>query len=126
MNKLLTMQDIKSKHGDYKTIFAVETGTERRFVHILGYAYYTDDGTETPYRLLEYTFFYATLDEVLQRGLSTIEHEDSENFKQYVTDVCEDKILYIYNNYDNGNKPAQLLKELTKDTPDGIYILEND
>lgn len=125
MNKQLTMQDIVSKRGDYKTIFSVENGTERRFVHIFGYVYYTEDGTTTPYRLLEYTFFYVPLEEVVEKGLYKVEMEGQEEHKQYLQDLSYEDILMVYNNYNSG-EPLIVLDKLAIDTPEGYYILEND
>lgn len=125
MNKQLTMQDIKSNQGDFKTIFSVEDGTHERLVHIFGYVYYSEDGTATPYRLLEYTFFYVPLKEVVEKGLYNVEMEYQENYKQYVQDISYDEVLGVYNNYNSG-EPLTVLSKLDLDTPNGYYILEND
>lgn len=122
--KELTMEDIYSKHGDYKTIFAIETGTERKFVHFLGYAYYAEDQGDKPYRFVEYCFHYVPLDEVLSKGFRAAEIDGSDSIKQYVKEISLSGVFDIYNHYDNGN-PVQVLQEF-KDAPDGIYILEND
>lgn len=125
MNKQLTIQDVVSKYGDFKTIFSVEDGTHERLIHIFGYVYYTEDGTATPYRLLEYTFFYVPLKEVVEKGLYKVEMERQEEYKQYLQDLSYEDILTVYNNY-NGGKPLTVLDKLTIDTPEGYYILEND
>ena len=57
MRRKLTEQDILTKSGDYKTVFAVEQGPKKKYVHLFGYIYYSDDLTFKPYRNLEYTFY---------------------------------------------------------------------
>ena len=39
MRRELTEQDILTKSGDYKTVFAVEQGSEKKYVHLFGYVY---------------------------------------------------------------------------------------
>ena len=122
MKKELTMKDICSNHGDYKTIFAIETGTERKFVHFLGYCYYVGEPKEKPYRFVEYCWHYIPLEEALSKGLYAAEMENVDDIKQYISDV--DSVLDIYKQYDNG-KPVQILQSF-ENVQDGIYILEND
>lgn len=124
MERKLTTEDIYSNHGDYKTIFAIETGTERKFVHFLGYAYYAGDPEDKPYRFVEYCFHYVPLDEVLSKGLRAAEIDDSDLIKQYIKEISLDEVFDIYKHYDQGS-PVQILQGF-KDAPDGIYILEND
>lgn len=124
MNKLLTMEDIVNKRGDFKTIFSVEDGTHERLVHIFGYVYYAEDGTATPYRLLEYTFFYIPLKEVVKKGLYKVEMEYQENYKQYLQDISYEEVLGVYNNYNDG-EPLEIIDELTPYTPNGYYILND-
>lgn len=127
MKRELKTEDIYSNHGDYKTIFAIETGTERKFVHFFGYVYYAErfDDNPSQYCLVEYCGYYVPLDEVLSKGLRAAEMDNIDLAKEYVKDILYQEIIKIYNEYDDGNPPS-LLEELTKNTPDGIYILKND
>lgn len=104
------------------TIIAVEEENGRKYVHFFGYGYYADDGTDTPYRFLEYTFLIAPLEDVLKEGVADYESNHQDSCKQYITDCNEEKCLDIYRHYDNGKQP-KLLSELTLDTPVGTYII---
>ena len=124
MRRELTEQDILTKSGDYKTVFAVEQESEKKYVHLFGYIYCSDDLTFKPYRNLEYTFLYIPIEEAVEKGLNKAEMEYQETVKQYVADIDYEEILSIYNNYDNG-KPPMMLDKLTLDTPVGTYILKD-
>ena len=129
MNKELTFEQISDKRGDYKTVFAIETGSERKFVHFLGYVYYEQDFDDKPdqYRLVEYCGYYVPLEEVLSKGLRLAEMDNIDLAKEYIQDI-EDP-LRAYNNWigegdGHTHAPALLpLADFNDKTPDGIYIL---
>ena len=69
------------------TVFGIETNENgERVVHVFGYGYCADDGTDTDCRFVEYTFFYVPLNEVLTKGLSEVEDQYGPEVKQYITD----------------------------------------
>lgn len=108
------------------TVFAIETDENgKRVVHIFGYGYCADDGTETDCRFVEYTFFYVPLDEVLAKGLGEVEDEYGPDVKQYITDCSFEKMMEIYHHYDNGQCPVQITA-ITADLPDGCYVLVSE
>lgn len=107
-----------------KTVFGIETDNGEKIVHFYGYGYHSDDGTDTPYRFLEYTFCYVPLKKVLEMGFEEAESQYGPEVKQYIADCTRDEMESIYEHYDNGNKPTELKKEdLNMDTPLGVYIL---
>lgn len=127
--KELTIDDIKDDRGDFKTVFAIETATERRFVHIYGYCYCSSETfSENSYRQLEYTGLYIPLDEVLAIGLARAEMEYQEFVNSYIKDCSIDDVLDAYNNYvgepDGTTHPPILIDCITADTPDGVYIIK--
>lgn len=109
-----------------KTIIGIEEENGKKIVHFYGYGYYSEGAQDekTPYRFVEYTFFYAPLEEVVEVGVSNYESEYSDQIKQYIMDCTRLGCEKIYETYDNGNPPILLNKEkLSIDTPKGVYIL---
>lgn len=105
-----------------RTIFGIEPDHGERFVHFYGFGYYAGDGTDTPYRFVEYTFCYVPLEEVLKLGFVEAESQYAPEVKQYITDCTEKEMNDIYEHYDNGDMPTILDGVLTMDTPCGVYI----
>ena len=107
-----------------RTIFAVETDNDEKLVHILGYIYDGGDGTETPYRHLQYMFFYVPLEEVVRNGLYAVEIDEQENYDQDIQDISIEDALRVYHSYYNGTTPISITEaDITLDMPDGCYIL---
>lgn len=110
------------------TIFAIEThGDSSRWVHFYAYGYYSPDAEdkEKPWRLVEYTWFYKPLEEVIKDGFDETEAECGPEYKQYITDCDVQRILTAYAEYDNGKAPVPIT-ELTMSTPDGCYIMKGE
>lgn len=109
-------------------VFGIETEKDgTKIVHLYGYGYYADssDPDGKDYRFVEYTFFYVPLSEVLERGISDVESEDSEFIKQYITDCTYEGMLEIYHHYDNGNCPTPITcDQLSMDLAEGVYVLQ--
>lgn len=100
----------------------IDRDTGEKCVHYYADSYYSDDGTNTPYRFVEYTWAYIPLSEVLKNGLP--DGDLLSQVKQYIMDCTEEKISELYEHYDNGNKPVILpYCELTKDMLCGCYII---
>ena len=106
-----------------KTIFSIEKQGDEKVIHFYGYGYTTDD-KEKPYRLLEYTFCYVPLSEVIDKGFYTCEDEYGSEAKQYITDLeTEEEVVKCYEHYDDGKAPQLIdLTTLSMDTPCGAYI----
>ncbi len=94
-------------------------------VHIMGYGYYVGAPTETPYRFVEYCWYYVPLEYILTCGFPADgEYESYENVKQYIEDCSQERLVEIYEHYDNGVKPSELrIETLNLLTPCGVYIL---
>ena len=107
-----------------KTIVSVELLNEEKIVHLMGYGYCADDSSSTPYRFVEYTWFYVPAKRLKNEKIEDIEGTEAEYYKQNILDCNEDELLNIYLHYDNGNTP-KLLKsdELCESTPCGLYVL---
>jgi len=108
-----------------RTVIGIEPGDDgEKAVHFYGYGYCADDGTETPYRFVEYTWFIAPLRDVLKVGFESYEGDNGDRYKQYITDCTEEKMNEIYKHYDNGNQPTVIKEEeITEDTQFGCYIV---
>lgn len=108
-----------------KTIISISDENGERMIKFLGYGYFSE-GSEPPqcFRLLEYCFFEAPLNEVLAVGTAEYESEHSDRYKQYITDCTEEELQSFISHYDNGNAPVPLpASELNAFTPNGTYIL---
>lgn len=106
------------------TIVGVEMHDDVKCIHYLAYSYEADT-PETPYRFVEYTFFITPLAEALEEGVVNFELREEPFIKQYVTDATAEELVKIYQHYDNGEEPAELIiTELDMDTPCGVYRLE--
>ena len=102
-----------------KTIFE-KKGNQ---IHFFGYSYDTCEETETPYRFVEYTFFYADIKDVMDEGFYLFENEHGADYKQYVQDCAEDEVDNIYAHYYNGNEPEFVCTDdINESLPDGCYI----
>lgn len=114
----MTYDQIKSK-----TIFSIEKQGNEKVIHFHGYGYCTD-GTDKPYRFVEYTFCYALLSEAIDKGFTTCEDECAVEVNQYVTELeTEEDVVKCYEHYDGGKAPQLIdIKELSMDTPCGMYI----
>ena len=101
-------------------------GKEERFIHFLGYGYCSDafEDDNKDHRFLEYTFFVAPLQEVLDFGVSEYESEFGCEYKQYIEDCTDDTMVGRYLHYNGGVCPLPISKDkLDINTPDGSYIL---
>lgn len=102
-----------------KTIFE-KRGNQ---IHFFGYSYNSYNGTDTPYRFVEYTFFYADIKDVMDEGFYLFEHEHGADYQQYIQDCTEEEVNKIYTHYDNGNAPQLVcVDDDINDLPDGCYI----
>lgn len=102
------------------SVVNVELDNGKKVVHFYGDSYYSDDGTDTPYRFTEYCWGYIPLKEVVENGMP--DGDWYGELKQYITDCTEQQLDEIYEHYDNGKMP-QIIDGLTMDTPLGCYIL---
>lgn len=91
-----------------------------KFVHIYGDSYYSEDGTNTPYRFTQYSWGYLPLKEVVENGMP--DGDWYSELKQYIKDCTEKQLDEIYEHYDNGKMPP-ILDDLTMETPLGCYII---
>lgn len=92
----------------------------KKVAHILGDSYYSEDGTATPYRFVEYSWGYVPLSEFLANGMP--DGDWYSELKQYINDCTEKQLNEIYEHYGNGKMP-QIIDGLTMDTPLGCYII---
>lgn len=107
-------------------VFGLETNADGvRSLHIYGYGYDTDEESEKKYRFVEFTFFYAPLEEALKEGMTSIYAKLADGIKQYITDCTFEEMMDIYHHYDDGECPTQVTA-LTADMPDGIYVLVSE
>ena len=107
-----------------KTVISVEEINGEKVAHLGGYGYYCDDGSKTPYRFVEYTFFYIPLKRLEKEDIGDIESQESCEYKQYISDYNEEQLLHVYQHYNNGSAPILLKKEeLNINTPYGMYVL---
>jgi len=108
-----------------KTVVGIEPGENgEKDVHFFGYGYCAEDGTDTPYRFVEYTWFIVPLKEVLKTGFASYEGDNSDQYKQYITDCTEESMYDIYMHYDNGSQPVVIKEEdISENTPFGCYIV---
>lgn len=109
-------------------VFAIETDAwGRRKVHFFGYGYFAGDESEAyPYRFVEYTFFYAPLDDAVKYGIFHLEEKGAEFVKQDIEDCSYEQMIAIYQGYDNGKCPALITEAaFTADLPDGMYIIQH-
>lgn len=108
-------------HSD-DTIFSVETINGVKKVHILGYGYEADNRNGKTHRFVEYTSLYATLDDVLKKGLAAIENDSGPEVTQYITDCTYEEMMDGYCHYDDGKCP-KLISAIDANIADGMYIL---
>lgn len=102
-----------------KTIFAKE-GND---IHYLAYGYCSEDGSDRPYRFLEYTGFYAPIEDIETLGFQAVESEDGALYKQYIEDVTEAEMISRYQHYDAGQHPKWVkFADINRHLPDGCYI----
>lgn len=109
-------------------IVGIETDNEgNKFAHLYGYGYCNGgNGPDdpTPCRFVEYTFFYAPLSEVVEKGIFGVEAEYGEFYKQYITDCNEEEVLDIYRHYDDGSCPTPICEEdITMDLKEAVYVV---
>ena len=114
-----------NKEMNEKTILGIGSDNNgNKVIHYYGYGYYCGCDEEKPYRFLEYTFFYADLQEALDIGISEYEGKHQDSVKQYITDCTEGELESIYKHYDEGVSPTPISEaEITLDTPCGVYVL---
>lgn len=94
----------------------------QKVAHILGDSYYSEDGTDTPYRFVEYSWGYVSLADLINNGMP--DGDWYGNLKQYIEDCNADRLNEIYEHYDNGKAPViTSLVKITMATPCGCYIL---
>ena len=91
-----------------------------KVVHFYGDSYYSEDGTDTPYRFTSYSWGYVPLKEIVENGMPN--GDWYSELKQYINDCTEKQLDEIYEHYDNGKMP-QIIDGLTMDTPLGCYII---
>ena len=108
---------------DIYTLF--ENGTETRHIHFMAYGYRSDSKTDDKdHRFLEYTFFTAPLQKVLDYGVVLYESDFGCESKQYIEDCTADVMLDRYLHYDAGKCPLPIpTDKLDINIPDGLYIL---
>ena len=119
------------------TIVRLFTKYGEKLIQYYGYGYCTDDGSDTPYRFLEYRWFVAPLAEALSfvdperndvpynKGLYAFEADQGEFYLQMMEDCTERRMLEIYSTYDGGKTPQIIsFRDVTINTPDGMYILD--
>lgn len=103
--------------------YSVEMDGDRKVVHMSGNLYFNDtDGTDTCYRIAEWTFFYMTIDEI-QKLFEELRFYDYINERvNYLGDRTEDEALVICQEYFNG-APGKMLHitQVNEDTPCGDY-----
>lgn len=104
-------------------IVYVEEDSGEKVVHIMADSYDSGSDEVTPYRFVEYTFFYVPLAHVIVHGLFDKRYDGSE-VKQYIEDCDFETIDAHYKAYDNGETPTVIQgSELTMDLPLGCYIV---
>lgn len=104
-----------------KTIVEINTDNEP-YIHYLAYGYYADDKRCI---LVEYTGFYVQMKDIFDFGsVYEYELEFGCDYKQYLTDMNDDKLFDCYTHYDNGNMPKIINeKDIDINTPSGVYIV---
>ena len=112
------MLDLRNGYVE-KTIFE-KKGNQ---IHFFGYSYDACEETETPYRFVEYTFFYADIKDVAEEGFYLYENEHGAEFQQYSLDCNEEQLIDVYTHYYNGNAPDFVcVDDIDENLPDGCYI----
>jgi hypothetical protein len=97
---------------------------ETRYIHFFAYGYCAGDGSDKDHRFLEYTWFIAPLQKVLNIGVREYESEYSDEVKQYIEDCSEQTMIERYTHYDAGECPLPISEsKLDMNIPDGTYIL---
>lgn len=102
------------------TVLEVFCENGEKIAHIMGDSYYAADGTDTPYRFVEYTWGCIPFKEILANGMPN--GDWFCELKQYIEDCNYEQLRSFYEHYDNGRMP-QVIKEITPDLPCGYYIL---
>lgn len=110
------------KDYEDRTLFSIIENGNEKLVHFWGYGYYAGSPDNRPYRFVEYTFFIATLSDVLKEGFFEYESSHSDKFKQYITDCDEKELIDIVEHYDDGNSPIEV-QNITEDISCGCYII---
>lgn len=108
------------------TIFGIEEEEGKKIVHFYGYGYYVGEESGKSYRFLEYTFFYAPLEDVLSHegGFDGYEIAHSDSVKTYITDCTQEELNDIYEHYDCGRKPVEISEKDIASAPLGVYVLK--
>lgn len=123
-------KDLDWSSVEEKLIISIEENEfHEKEVHFLGYGYESvDDVSDDCFRFLEYSGFIVPIDTVLENGgVVKYEIEELQYQKEYVTDCSKEKCVEIYQLYDNGATPKFIDDtEITRDTPCGVYIVNDD
>lgn len=96
-----------------------------RRVHVLAFAYNADDGTATPYRLVEFNFFYVPLGTTEDEFWKTYEN-NLMCCKQDISDFDDAGLVAALDDYFAVPHTVLAYGDITPDTPCGHYIQPMD
>ena len=106
-----------------KSIVRLSTENDVKYIKFLGYGYRTDEDGDKPYRFVEYCFFEVPIRTVLP-DIYGYENEESDDYKQYISDCTAEEMFKTYCEYDNGKAPILInVNSIDENTPDGCYVL---
>lgn len=103
--------------------YTVMMDGDQKLVHLSGNVYFNDaDETERCYRLAEWTFFYMTIEEVMELVDRLRFYEYVNERINYLSNLTRDEAIDVCREYFNGNSGQMLhIVDVNKDTPCGDY-----
>lgn len=99
--------------------YQVEEIDGKKMIHDDGYYYNAEDGTDTPYRRLQYTFLYLDPEKLGEDDMYY--DREQEKVKQYIEDLSEEDCIRMLRE-DMKEAIHFPIQEVTDETPCGWYV----